>query len=116
MYLPNEDYIKSYSLDYLDYVRKQNCCVTGQQMPDVHHLEAIGTRGGRKEPNQRHFSAIPLCRDLHIEVHQIGLHKFQEKHNIQLWKEAYYYVAKWLLIKMDKAEIKPNIEEYDDKV
>jgi hypothetical protein len=116
MYLPNEDYVKLYSLEYLDYIRTRPCCVTGQEIVDAHHLEAIGSRGHRNEPNTRHFTAIPICRELHTELHTIGIHKFQEKYNIQLWQEAMYLFVKWLLIKMDKAEIKPNIEEYDDEV
>mgnify|MGYP003113246569 CR=1 FL=1 len=104
MYLPNEEFIKSYSEEYLEYIQEQVCCITGSTAPDAHHLEAIGMGQNRKNPNQKHFTAIPLSRELHTEVHAIGIHKFQERYNIQLWQEAYYYFAKWLLIKMGKAE------------
>jgi len=98
MYLPNEDYVKLHSLDYLEWMRQQPCCLTGNPVADLHHLEAIGTRGHRKEPNQRHFTVVPLVREKHSELHDIGIHKFQEKYNIQLWQDAYYYFAKWLLL------------------
>ena len=102
MYLPNEDYVKLHSLEYLEFIRSNHCIVTGSEFVDAHHLEAIGSRGGRNEPNARHFSAIPICRELHTELHTIVVHKFQEKYNIQLWQEAMYCFAKWLLIKMGK--------------
>tara|TARA_R110000803_G_scaffold49530_2_gene103021 strand:- start:9384 stop:9698 length:315 start_codon:yes stop_codon:yes gene_type:complete len=104
MYLPNEEFIKTYSDEYLDYIKLQSCCITGSQDSDCHHLEAIGMGQNRKKPNQKHFTAIPLTRELHTEVHAIGINKFQEKYNIQLWQEAYYYFAKWILIKMGKTE------------
>ena len=102
MFLPNEDFIKTHSLEYLDYMREQSCCVTGREA-DLHHLEAIGADHNRKKPNQKHFTIIPLTRELHTEVHQIGLNKFQGKYRVQLWQEAYYYFAKWLLIRINKA-------------
>jgi hypothetical protein len=114
MYLPNEDYIKLYSLEYIEYIRTRPCCVSGDTVVDAHHLEAIGSRGQRYEPNTRHFSAIPICRELHTELHTIGIHKFQEKYNIQLWQEAMYLFAKWLLIKLDKPEEKPLIVEEEE--
>jgi len=116
MYLPNEEFVKLHSLDYMEYMKTQSCCLTGQPSPDLHHLEAIGTRGKRYAPNQRHFTVIPLSRDKHSELHSLGVHKFQERYNIQLWQEAYYYFAKWLLVKVEKTEIEPNLPENDDEV
>ena len=102
MFLPNEKFIKTYSLEYLEYMKDQPCCVTGNQNSDSHHLEAIGMGQNRKKPNQKHFTTISLSREMHSELHSIGLNKFQSKYNVQLWQEAYYYFAKWLLIKLDK--------------
>tara|TARA_R100001163_G_C4987738_1_gene141503 strand:+ start:306 stop:620 length:315 start_codon:yes stop_codon:yes gene_type:complete len=104
MYLPNENFIKTYSEEYLEYIKKLPCCVTGTNVSvDAHHLEHIGMGHDRKQPNQKHFTAVPLNRIMHTEVHAIGLNKFQSKYNVQLWQEAYYYFAKWLLIKIGKA-------------
>ena len=70
---------------------------------EEHHLEHIGMGCDRKKPNQKHFTAVPLNRVMHTEVHAIGLNAWQSKYNVQLWQEAYYYFAKWLLVKMGKA-------------
>lgn len=104
MYLPNEEFIKTYSEEYLEYIKEQSCCISGTKDIDAHHLEAVGMGQNRKKPNQKHFTAVPLSRELHTEVHQIGINKFQEKYNVQLWQEAYYYFAKWLLTKMGKGD------------
>jgi len=104
MYLPNEDFIKTHSLEYLDYMKTHPCCCTGNTEADVHHLEAIGMGQNRKKPNQKHFTCVSLSRERHTELHAIGINKFQSKYNIQLWQEAYYYFAKWLLIRIDKGK------------
>tara|TARA_R110000824_G_scaffold13459_2_gene58600 strand:- start:3105 stop:3377 length:273 start_codon:yes stop_codon:yes gene_type:complete len=88
----------------LQYIKEQPCCVSGTNDADAHHLEAVGMGQNRKKANQKHFTSIPLSRTLHTEVHQIGLNKFQIKYNVQLWQEAYYYFAKWLLIRIDKGK------------
>tara|TARA_R100001163_G_C4972072_1_gene131583 strand:+ start:333 stop:647 length:315 start_codon:yes stop_codon:yes gene_type:complete len=104
MYLPNEEFIKTYSEEYLTYIQAQPCCVSGIRDVDAHHLEAIGMGQDRKKPNQKHFTAVPLSRELHTEVHASGLNDFQAKYNVQLWQEAYYYFAKWLLTRIGKGE------------
>ena len=105
MYLPNEEFVKTFSEEYLEYIKLQPCCVTGTNVSvDAHHLEAVGMGQNRKKPSQKHFTTVPLSRELHTEVHAIGLNKFQEKYNVQLWQEAYYYFAKWLLTRIGKGE------------
>ena len=103
-FVENEDYIKEYSLEYLDYVRTLSCCVTGDRNAEPHHLEAIGMGANRKKPNIKHFTCIPICRDVHIEVHAKGINWVNERYRVQLWQEAYYTLAKWLIIRAEKKE------------
>jgi len=78
------------SLDYLNYIRKLPCSVCGQQA-EPHHLEAIGMGMNRKKPTPRHYSAIPLCREHHTEIHW-NRQKFEEKYRFNSWKEAFKLV------------------------
>ena len=95
----NNDFIEKYSLEYLDFIRDKACCVSGQSVADPHHLHAAGSESIRKKPSAKHFTAVPLSRNMHTEVHQIGMHKFQEKHRIQLWQESHYLFISFLVLK-----------------
>ena len=41
----------------------------------------------------------PLSREMHTELHQIGIDRFQEKYKIDLWQEAYYFFINFLVQK-----------------
>ena len=56
-YVENEDIIKDRSLDYVDFIREQPCCVTGRQA-EPHHLDALGMGANRKNPNIKHYHEI----------------------------------------------------------
>ena len=53
-YVENEDMIKDRSLDYVDFIREQPCCVTGRQA-EPHHLDALGMGANRKKPNINNY-------------------------------------------------------------
>jgi hypothetical protein len=103
-YFEHGEDLEEYSLAYLDYIRTLNCCVTGHTIADPHHLEPIGMGNDRNKPSLRHFTCVPLCREMHTELHAKGIHWFQERYRIQLWQEAFYILAKWLITqkKFDK--------------
>jgi hypothetical protein len=105
IFVANEKLAQSYSLEYLEYMKKEVCCISFQHPCDLHHLDNIQVN--RKKPNIRHFTVVPLNRLLHSEFHAIGIDKFQQKYKIQLWKEAFYYFAKWVIKKR---------EEIDDEI
>ena len=72
---------------YCQYIRSKPCVVCGGGA-EVHHLQTRGSGGSD-------FTAIPLCRTCHVGVHQLGLKKFEEKYNVNLWKEAWALIVKW---------------------
>lgn len=85
----------SESLNFIKFVRDQGCLLSGVQ-PDVHHLQTVGTGRNRKKLMWEHFSAVPLCRELHQEVEYIGLNRFQQKHHINLWQENHRLLMRFL--------------------
>tara|TARA_R100000773_G_scaffold20599_1_gene18373 strand:+ start:5178 stop:5498 length:321 start_codon:yes stop_codon:yes gene_type:complete len=95
----NNKFIETYSLDYVDFIRSKVCCVTGNGVADPHHLHALGMGANRKKPNARHFTCIPLSREMHTELHAQGMHYFEQKYNIDLWQEAYYLFISYLVLK-----------------
>lgn len=81
--------------DYLDYVRSLPCstqlCINSKS--DPHHLKAVGWR----EAKRNDYTVLPLCRQHHSEVEQIGMEKFCQKYQMEdLWKDALYNLAGYL--------------------
>tara|TARA_R100000657_G_C4674860_1_gene120284 strand:+ start:736 stop:1068 length:333 start_codon:yes stop_codon:yes gene_type:complete len=95
----NNEFINKYSLEYVDFIRNKQCCVSGSDIADPHHLHAIGMGSNRLKPNARHFTCIPLSREMHTELHAQGLPYFQQKYKIDLWQEAYYFFINFLIQK-----------------
>ena len=95
----NNKFIEEHSLEYVDFIRSKQCCVSGNTVADPHHLHAIGMGANRQKPNARHFTCVPLSRDMHTELHQIVIDRFQAKYKIDLWQEAYYFFINFLVQK-----------------
>ena len=74
------------SLDYLEYIKTKPCLVCSKKA-EPHHLLNIGMGRDRKKPLREHYTAIPLCRADHIEIHSIGIKRFSV--NLDVWKEAF---------------------------
>lgn len=55
-----------------------NCCVTGEPLPDPHHIKGEGY-GTVKAPD---FLQMALKHELHQELHQIGWKAFEEKYGV----------------------------------
>jgi hypothetical protein len=107
----NNEFIKKYSLEYIDFIRAKKCCVSGNHVADPHHLHAIGMGANRTKPNSRHFTCVPLSREMHTELHQRGIKSFEDKYNIDLWQEAYYLFISFLVVKGVVSD--ENIKESD---
>ena len=73
---------RSKDANYLSYVRGMRCLVCGDTNTDPHHLISRGSFGSD-------YTAIPLCREHHTELHSSGITKFEEKYSINLWKDAF---------------------------
>ena len=76
---------------YKDWIKSLCCCVTGRQsvdpntgerFSDPHHVNfpGHGMMSGKTDDTR----TIPLCHDLHLEVHRIGNKAFAEKYDLNL--------------------------------
>ena len=58
-------------------------CAVCQQKADLHHVDAIGMGYNRQEKPQLGNRVLPLCREHHREIHNIGLTAFLEKYHLE---------------------------------
>lgn len=84
--------------EYLDHVRKLPCLISGKAA-DPHHLKAVGAGRKRSTSKLEDYMIIPLFRQYHTEVEQIGLAKFEEKYKINLYECALLILTKWIFHK-----------------
>lgn len=77
---------------YLDFVRSLPCCVhrgsCGEER-DAHHLVTRGAGGSD-------YTAVPLCRLMHSEYHQVGALAFEAAHGVNLWQVCAYTLAEYV--------------------
>lgn len=68
--LPDPEPERTENREYLDWVKKHDCCVCGQSRGemDPHHLDAVGiaTKG-------TDFLTVPLCRMCHNRLDSVGM-------------------------------------------
>lgn len=69
-------------------------CLVCSNNGENHHLIPIGIGRNRKIHRWEDYTTISLCRIHHTEIHKIGIEKFEEKYNINLWKECCIKLAK----------------------
>lgn len=63
---------------YAERVRALPCCACGARGPsDPHHVQSRGAGGDRR-------SLVPLCRDCHRLLHQIGRRTFEALAKVDL--------------------------------
>ena len=74
--------------DYLDYIREQPSVVSLRPSDDPHHLESRGSGGSD-------YTAIPLTRGEHREIHTMPLRDFEEKYGINLWRESHRLLRRY---------------------
>ena len=87
--------MKHKSLEYIKYIKEQDCLICFKAFVDADHLKAIGMGGNRKKPSLKHYTCIPLCRLHHRERHDLGIERFEKKYNINLWKECLLLLVKY---------------------
>lgn len=74
---------------FLDFVRDQKCCVPGcDRYGEAHHLRTRAAGGSD-------YTCVPLCRQHHGEVHFVGVTKFQETNQVDLWEVNSELIARW---------------------
>lgn len=83
--IPCEDSLLDRSPDVAGYlysclVRKK-CCITGSKA-ELHHVDAVGSRGNRKEIVHTGMRVLPLTRKLHTEAHNLGRDTFCQKYHV----------------------------------
>lgn len=81
--------------DYLKFVRKHPCVACGSANVDAHHIKARGAGSGK----QNDFTAVPLCRQHHGELHQMGTGAMARA-GCNVWEEA-----AWLMIEFFAVEV-----------
>lgn len=74
----------------VEWLKAEPCAISGRTPCDVVH--AIGGGMGRK--SDARFT-LPLHRDLHRELHQIGVASFEAKYSISLVGVAAVTNARW---------------------
>jgi hypothetical protein len=80
--------------DYIKFVKSHHCLICGKSPVDPDHLEHLGM-GGANKNGIKDFSCINLCRVHHRERHDLGTKRFEEKYNVNLWKEAFNLIRKY---------------------
>lgn len=67
---------------------KPSRCLVCNRPAELHHIKTRGAGGGDQP-----FNLIPLDREHHMEVHQIGLSKFADKYDeVHHWLTTHGWV------------------------
>lgn len=61
----------------------KKCAVCGANHVDLHHTQAIGAGRDRDDILQLGMPVLPLCREHHMESHNIGQKSFMDKYHLQ---------------------------------
>ena len=88
--------IDKHAKNYIEFIKTKNCSACYDYPTDPDHLNTVGMGNDRKKPRIEDFSCIPLCRKCHTERGQIGDEGFQEKHDINIWKDLNKYLMEYL--------------------
>lgn len=74
--------------EWFGWVKGQPCCCCSEQPPtDAAHVRVMrstktGELLGRSHKGRAGYGCIPLCRQHHLEQHEIGEARFAEYHGI----------------------------------
>jgi hypothetical protein len=76
---------------FMDRVRRIRCAIVGcgSVYTDPHHLTSRGAGGSD-------YTAIPLCREHHAELHTIGRNRFESRHSVDLWAISARVLAEYI--------------------
>jgi len=81
---------------YEKYIKTHHCLVCGQSPVDAHHMEAVGMGGANKD-GFKDYSCVPLCRYHHGEYHNHGIHYFEARYGVNLWKDAFNLIRRYFV-------------------
>jgi hypothetical protein len=82
------------SKEYIEFVRRRDCCVTGKtEGVEAHHVVEPGH--GKVGAKTSDFRTVPLIAELHREYHEIGRIEFEQKYNIDLEAEIIRLLAEF---------------------
>ena len=83
--IPTRRPMLEYVDDVADYVYSclinKKCCICGKPA-DLHHVNAIGAGRDREEIIHEGMEVLPLCREHHMEAHNIGRLSFNAKYHL----------------------------------
>jgi hypothetical protein len=57
-------------------------------------MEAVGMGGANKD-GFKDYSCVPLCRYHHNEYHSTGIHYFESRYGVNLWKDAFNLLRRY---------------------
>jgi predicted Fe-S protein YdhL (DUF1289 family) len=84
--VPTRFSLAEYAEDVQKYVYAclihKKCAVCGKKA-DLHHVSAIGAGYNRNEKPQIGNLVLPLCREHHMEYHNIGHSEFMDKYHFE---------------------------------
>lgn len=78
--------------DYKEWIHKFPCVIKGTLPVDGHH--AVGERGMGEKASD--YGMVPLSHELHMELHDIGIVKFELKYNINFKELALNYLHRYI--------------------
>lgn len=76
--LKRTDDINAYLIQCIRYKR---CCICGRPA-DVHHVDAIGMGNDRRSYDDSENEIIALCREHHVQAHNLGNIRFMERYKV----------------------------------
>jgi len=87
-----EEYERTEDEEYREWIRTQPCIVRDRTGDDVDPHHAIEGGQGTKASD---YTCLPLCHDLHDELHDIGRRTFEQKHDIDIWREIADHITRF---------------------
>ena len=84
------------SLDFITHVRTLPCVICGGEA-EASHLRHVGMGANRQKENERHFSALPMCRGHHDEFGRWIFTDFEQLYKINLFRAQNKILAQWLI-------------------
>lgn len=79
------------SVERVEWIKSLPCCVSGIR-GDIENVHVRGDGAGRRAG----FAwIVPMARELHRELHRIGIHSFQQKFNVDLYAKVCNTAQAW---------------------
>ena len=91
--------LRRIATDYLRFVKTRPCAVCRRAASDAHHLVSRGAGGSD-------YKAIPLCREHHAEIHQLGRQRFEERHGLD-FEELRAFMLEDFIVRMELLKEEP---------